>query len=102
MKQTMIDDVLTILRNLGIDDPRIAPALEERWQNEDCIFWCTDDVIEHIKDRGGVTLNLEQARKVLEAVFDNHDASIGINWDVLETHYEILHDDGGLELNDND
>lgn len=97
-----IDDVQAILTHLDINDPRIIPTLEKLWQDKNCIIWGTDDVIEHIKHCKKVTLTLEQARKVLEAVFDNHDASIGISWDVLETHYEILCDDGGLELNDND
>ena len=50
-------------------------------KNEDSIsiVWCIDDVKEVRPD-----LDDEQAWDVLQAVKDNHDATMGISWDTLE------------------
>lgn len=52
-----------------------------REPDEDSISltWHVDDVLSVRPD-----LNLEQARKVLQAALDRHDASYGVNWDTLE------------------
>jgi hypothetical protein len=47
--------------------------------------WSIEDVQEIRPD-----LTDEQARKVLQAVERNHDATIGINWDVLQYHADKL------------
>lgn len=49
------------------------------------IFWHLQDVISIRPD-----LTLEQAAAVLQSVLDNHDAAIGVNWDVLERCAESL------------
>ncbi|MFZ1932672.1 MAG: hypothetical protein WCB27_25385 [Thermoguttaceae bacterium] len=51
--------------------------------------WSIDDVREIRPD-----LTDEQAWDVLQAVERNHDATIGINWDVLDYHAERLFGDG--------
>lgn len=48
-------------------------------EDEIQIIWCVDDVKSIAED-----LTDEECRQVLEAVKSNHDATIGINWDVLE------------------
>ena len=52
----------------------------------------TITVIWHIEDVQMVRpdLDAEQAYEVLTAVKRNHDATIGINWDVLSTIADIL------------
>jgi len=49
------------------------------------IQWHIDDVV-HIRP----DLNQDQARAVLLNVKDNHDATIGVNWEVLEIVAEHL------------
>jgi hypothetical protein len=49
-------------------------------KNTITITWHIDDVKEARPD-----LSDEQAREVLQYVEEHHDASIGVNWDVLET-----------------
>jgi hypothetical protein len=46
----------------------------------------------HIEDVQSVRPDLTdgQAWEVLQAAKDNHDATIGINWDVLEFHADDL------------
>jgi hypothetical protein len=55
-------------------------------ESEDCNdtvakIWHVDDVFSINSD-----LNREQARLVLKMAIDNHDANIGINWDVLKEY----------------
>lgn len=47
-------------------------------ENEIAIIWHIDDVREVRPD-----LTDEQARDVFYSVQENHDATIGVNWDVL-------------------
>ena len=49
------------------------------------VSWSTDDVLSQRDD-----LTFEQAVKVLEALESNHDASVGINWDVINDTAEIM------------
>lgn len=46
-------------------------------------FWSIEDVKEVAPD-----LSDDECRDVLERVESNHDAEIGINWDVLRFHAE--------------
>lgn len=48
------------------------------------IEWSTDDVLEVRED-----LTSDQAWEVLKAVYQRHDANIGINWE----HIEAVADD---------
>ena len=53
--------------------------------NSVAIKWCSDDVLEVRPDLTG-----EQASQVLSVLVDKHDATIGINWDVIETTADDL------------
>ena len=49
------------------------------------IDWSTEYIISQAFDMG-VGLDIDQASEILEEVIDDHDASVGINWDVIEYH----------------
>jgi hypothetical protein len=49
------------------------------------VVWHIEDVLEVRPD-----LNKNQAWQVLRSVKQNHDANVGINWEVLATHAEML------------
>jgi hypothetical protein len=51
------------------------------------IIWSTDDVMMQA-DIMNIDLTEEQADAILENVLHYHDASVGINWDVLDFHIE--------------
>lgn len=51
------------------------------------IKWSTNDVQSRAEDMG-VEITAEQGDEILQNVFDNHDANIGINWEVIEFHIE--------------
>ena len=50
------------------------------------IEWSTEDIISQAHHSLGVDLDIDQASEILEEVIDDHDASVGINWDVIEYH----------------
>jgi len=49
------------------------------------VVWHIEDVLEVRPD-----LNRNQAWQVLRSVKQNHDANVGINWEVLSAHAEML------------
>ena len=59
------------------------------------IFWCTEDIIWQA-DMMGIKLTEDQADAILDNVDHYHDASIGINWDVIGVHIDMYMD----KLND--
>lgn len=56
------------------------------------IIWDTQDVWEVRSD-----LTEEQANEVLKAADRNHDANIGINWDVLKTVADTMFPKNNIE-----
>ncbi len=74
-------------------DSDIHATLAKR--REIAIIWCIEDVIEVRPD-----LNEDQCWQVLQNVDRHHDATIGVNWDVLDCVASILFGgapDGGNE-----
>jgi hypothetical protein len=59
------------------------------------ILWCTEDIIWQA-DMMGIKLTEEQADAILDNVEHYHDATIGVNWDVIATHIDMYMD----KLND--
>ena len=53
------------------------------------IVWCIDDVYCTAEDMG-FALTEEQARNILGDIDHRHDACIGISWDVIQCHIEML------------
>ena len=54
-------------------------------------IWMPEDVKTHARDLG-FNLTEEECETVIEAMDSCKDASIGLNWDVMETHIDgILH-----------
>ena len=49
------------------------------------IVWTIEDIAS-IAFEMGLCLTLEEASRILMSVKKNHDASVGVNWTVLETH----------------
>ena len=51
------------------------------------IKWCTQDILWQA-DNLDVELTEDQADDILESLENNHDATIGINWDVISFYIE--------------
>jgi len=46
------------------------------------IKWSTEDILAQAENLD-IELTEDQADEILESLEDNHDANIGINWDVI-------------------
>ena len=62
--------------------------MQEQLPNEITITWCIEDVESISED-----LTDDECREVLRLAKKNHDATIGINWDVLETWADQVRSD---------
>jgi len=49
--------------------------------------WSTDDVLA-IAEQNGFEITEDDAEEVLELIDQNHDANVGINWDVISYHLQ--------------
>lgn len=49
--------------------------------------WSIDDVLARAKD-DEVEISNDQAREILGSLQKNHDATVGINWDVISCHID--------------
>lgn len=52
------------------------------------IKWSSEDVRVYAGDTMGIVLTDAQAETILESVLRHHDASIGINWDVIDAEVQ--------------
>jgi hypothetical protein len=75
--------VLNDLDRIDRDESDIHSTLKNRRQI--AVIWSVDDVLEIRPD-----LTEDEAWDVLQAVEDDHDANLGICWDVLEYHATCL------------
>jgi len=55
------------------------------------ISWCTEDVMFQAEIMG-ITLTEDQADAILDNIEHYHDASIGVNWDVIGAHINMYMD----------
>lgn len=51
--------------------------------------WHTEDVIEYAKDMGH-EITEDQAVEILHRMARRHDANVGINWEVIGFHVDML------------
>jgi hypothetical protein len=61
------------------------------------VIWCVDDVLSVRED-----LSEEQALEVLQTARRRYDANVGINWDVLYAHADLLVPDDSDDSDDSD
>ena len=67
------------------DKAVIEAALAGYWKNRTADFWSVEDVLSlangkyHLSD-----MTVDDARDILNRIVDDFDATIGINWDVIE------------------
>jgi len=56
------------------------------------INWCIEDVLETAKNEH-IKLTRKQAGEVLDKCLADHDATIGVNWDVISYHIGCVKND---------
>jgi len=53
------------------------------------IEWSVEDILDRAKENN-INITEKQALKILADIEHHHDASIGINWDVIDSYLEML------------
>lgn len=79
IKMKPIKDVEQVLKDLNITDPRIIPALKERWLDKEFLYWTTADMIDRIRSIYNIEVSVEFARSLLTETIDNaKDLAAGV------------------------
>lgn len=65
-------------------------SLSTAWSGIIAVSWFASDVVDRALEIYDVVLTDDEAQAILDNVLQQHDASIGVNWDVIDTH--ILED----------
>ena len=100
-RRLAIDILESIADKLGNDDlfdknwheleDLISNKLDNQHNQQDknsiFIFWHISDIFNQAKERN-IRISLEDARNMLQEIKDNHDATIGINWNVIDTYLD--------------
>lgn len=79
MAQAIVDSGLTN------DRESIEKILSNYWKTRIADVWSTNDVF-CCAESIGINLTEDDAIEILLSVFDDFDASVGINWTVIEMH----------------
>jgi len=53
------------------------------------IVWSTDDVAERCRELD-VALTIQEQREVLRMIYQHHDVSVGISWEVMDVHIQTV------------
>jgi hypothetical protein len=56
------------------------------------IIWSVPDVLEQAKERG-IKISKKEAEEILDRMENKHDATIGINWDTIDSYLGELDDE---------
>ena len=75
---------------------QVVDCMKKSWEDKIAVVWDVHDVksttIAGDPDRGveDSWMTDEEAREILQEMDHRHDASIGINWDVIEVYVDDL------------
>lgn len=70
-------------------------CMQKSWEDKIAVVWCVHDVKSMTiagsdLDAEDSWMTDEEARDILREMDNRHDASIGINWDVIEVYVDDL------------
>lgn len=86
---SIIASAINRMKEAGVDDIRIAHILKECLPTSAITIWTKTDFTQSARDLGLIepkeSLTDEQSKEIAEALMNTHDATIGINWDVIDT-----------------
>jgi hypothetical protein len=60
-------------------------ALSLMWRGKIALVWTTEDILEYAKDNDH-KLTKTQALNILQDIEKNHDCSVGINFDTIDSY----------------
>lgn len=76
-----------ILKMAQLADQQVAHT--KKMEKSINIVWSVEDIFERARQEN-IKITEKQALEILENVENNHDANIGINWEVLDFHIEDI------------
>lgn len=99
-----MENTIELLRTENEELKAIIAGLEAKVadledHNRYSAVWGIEDVIGQAAD-DGYKLTDEQAKEILETIIRQHDATIGINWDVISCHIDMYVADNEVETVD--
>ena len=85
---SIISSAIKRMKEAGVGDIRIAHILKECLPTSAITIWTKEDFTQSARDLGLIgpseVLTDEQSTEIAEALMNTHDATIGINWDVID------------------
>jgi hypothetical protein len=92
--EQLIRNAKALLESLGSYanvNPFAVRLQEQIKKATDKVFfeWCTEDIICQAEEHD-VTITNEEAREVLMMMKKHHDASVGINWEVIDIYIGLF------------
>ena len=92
--QSIMKSAIKQLKENGVDDIRITHLVKEMLPTSAITIWTKDDYTQSAFELGlideGESISDDTAEGISEYIMDNHDASIGVNWDVIEIAVEQI------------
>ena len=85
MAQQLIDGAV-----IKAEDKEAAiHCLMTYWDDKAAFVWTVADIMDYAEEQGKqITEN--QAKQILDSLLDRHDASVGVNWDVIDAHLDFV------------
>ena len=86
-KKYQIEEEIERLKKSGIDLLTLAETI---FNNDGLmtVLWSVEDIKAQAESMD-IELSEEEAEEVLKTAIDNHDANVGINWEVIGTQIQI-------------
>jgi hypothetical protein len=90
MNNLITENVVNYLDEMGFIKDQVDLAkhmINEKFRDVEYIGWTVGDVLDRAKYLG-IELTKEEARDILYTAVQKHEATVGLNWDVLDVHIE--------------
>lgn len=85
--EEMADNVMEKLNLLDVSNrEKILSGLQEYWNDKVAMIWTIYDIQEYAMRNDDLEISDEDARNILNDIFDNHDAEYGINWITIDCY----------------
>lgn len=66
---------------------KIKKGIEACWVDKIAVSWSVEDILTYAEEAGH-SLTKDEAYDILNGLLENHDAGIGINWNVISIAVE--------------
>ena len=81
--------IVDLIKKRGnLSEATIMAGLREWGEDKILSTWSVEDVIDRVKSGYNKKISRKKALMVLEDMSDHFDASIGLNWDVMDNYIE--------------